>query len=98
MKSGLDGRNNLHHSEKARPRDRGLNEVRPRWPEQSVGVVHVGECCTCGLNEVRPRWPEQLPNHILTAEEAAVSMKSGLDGRNNNPVQNEPPHIGHLSQ
>ena len=39
MKSGLDGRNNclagsLHSGIKCR-----LNEVRPRWPEQSLSTI-----------------------------------------------------------
>ena len=60
-----------------------LNEVRPRRPEQYCGDG-VGECPGARLNEVRPRRPEQsrwLSNAAVTAE--AVSMKSGLEGRNN---------------
>ena len=34
MKSGLDGRNNVMRVECSGRRDGGLNEVRPRWPEQ----------------------------------------------------------------
>ena len=36
------------------------------------------------LNEVRPRRPEQLEDApVKTASELCVSMKSGLEGRNN---------------
>ena len=42
----------------------------------------VGE--PVGLNEVRPRWPEQLVSEWRRSQSLArVSMKSGLDGRNN---------------
>ena len=60
MKSGLEGRNNLgaYAADKAR-QGMGLNEVRPRRPEQSGGARGVG-----------------FP-HV------GVSMKSGLEGRNN---------------
>ena len=36
------------------------------------------------LNEVRPRWPEQFLEQIAFVDRTPVSMKSGLDGRNNN--------------
>ena len=34
MKSGLDGRNNENSSKQSTHGEHGLNEVRPRWPEQ----------------------------------------------------------------
>ena len=38
----------------------------------------------CGLNEVRPGRPEQSRDHDWgTREHGGVSMKSGLEGRNN---------------
>ena len=41
MESGLDGRNNDHDLRSRRSQKTGLNGVRPRWPEQSAGPVHV---------------------------------------------------------
>ncbi len=36
------------------------------------------------LNEVRPRWPEQwVGDHLGVSVGLLISMKSGLDGRNN---------------
>ena len=35
MKSGLEGRNNSSKMEQSKPQPHGLNEVRPRRPEQS---------------------------------------------------------------
>ena len=44
----------------------------------------MDEFANIGLNEVRPRWPEQLI-YTPTADGRLplVSMKSGLEGRNN---------------
>ena len=40
------------------------------------------------LNEVRPRRPEQcVDNPVLTTSQGTVSMKSGLEGRNNSSPQ-----------
>ena len=61
----------------------GLNEVRPRRPEQCAVARRVKLSSLC-LNEVRPRRPAQLfeeYGHVASA--AFVSMKSGLEGRNN---------------
>ena len=58
MKSGLDGRNNTARMRCGGSRKRCLNEVRPRWPEQSMDTHSTGIGTRC-LNEVRPRWPEQ---------------------------------------
>ena len=54
-----------------------------RW----VWAVSSWSCL--GLNEVRPRRPEQfeVPGPKI-AQKQLVSMKSGLEGRNNNPVSN----------
>ena len=42
-------------------------------------------CTHAGLNEVRPRRPEQYGSPASRPVEAlVVSMKSGLEGRNNN--------------
>ena len=35
------------------------------------------------LNEVRPRRPEQSARCVMLLRDGAVSMKSGLEGRNN---------------
>mgnify|MGYP001679377754 CR=1 FL=1 len=41
-----------------------------------------------GLNEVRPRRPEQFRVTVVAVSAAdAVSMKSGLEGRNNKGVR-----------
>ena len=59
MKSGLEGRNNLTMRITRMFVSSGLNEVRPRRPEQLAGSCFFGEG---GIE---------------------VSMKSGLEGRNN---------------
>ena len=57
---GLEGRNNSAHRRDPSPRaGPGLNEVRPRRPEQFI----------------------TLAARLLA--ESMVSMKSGLEGRNN---------------
>ena len=58
MKSGLEGRNNRRRRWPRHGRDRGLNEVRPRRPEQS-GARPRYRRAAGSLNEVRPRRPEQ---------------------------------------
>ena len=85
MKSGLEGRNN--DALVAELEEDGvlcLNEVRPRRPEQYAFLRRpaVGVCC---LNEVRPRRPEQCAMRELAPLGERVSMKSGLEGRNNPP-------------
>ena len=63
---------------------RGLNEVRPRRPEQSDGADVLRGLGLLCLNEVRPRRPEQSSDGATAAtSDAPVSMKSGLEGRNN---------------
>ena len=60
MKSGLDGRNNARV------------------------LVPGGALPQVGLNEVRPRRPEQFKFESRAAlDKYLVSMKSGLEGRNN---------------
>ena len=60
MKSGLEGRNNRHNTgHHEYERDHGLNEVRPRRPEQSY-VLQYQRGILPRLNEVRPRRPEQF--------------------------------------
>ena len=84
MKSGLEGRNNSYPQQRSAAETLSrLNEVRPRRPEQSKpepAPLPRGS----GLNEVRPRRPEQYweegESKLLHHE---VSMKSGLEGRNN---------------
>ena len=61
-----------------------LNEVRPRWPEQFGSETVNFVSGIPGLNEVRPRWPEQSYGRVDLIVIRVVSMKSGLDGRNNN--------------
>ena len=62
MKSGLEGRNNVLRDRVMDEFGHGLNEVRPRRPEQShFGDNHYVKCIT-SLNEVRPRRPEQFWN------------------------------------
>ena len=106
MKSGLEGRNNTSSNDEQILLFFGLNEVRPRRPEQSadphypMGATNrLNEvrprrpeqssatsrpCCrhAC-LNEVRPRRPEQSDEFIHLVLDLRVSMKSGLEGRNN---------------
>ena len=110
MKSGLEGRNNTARYGLPALAELGLNEVRPRRPEQSGRPHRYGARPISGcLNEVRPRRPEQCDIRIYRAqrqrslnevrprrpeqsartvdardlEELTVSMKSGLEGRNN---------------
>ena len=60
-----------------------LNEVRPRRPEQLSRPNNVCWATKC-LNEVRPRRPEQYTENPGVEEVyEQVSMKSGLEGRNN---------------
>ena len=85
MKSGLEGRNNASLFCGAAMSWASLNEVRPRRPEQCIKVPPRCRQQSC-LNEVRPRRPEQF-SYSLFANAVlftSVSMKSGLEGRNNN--------------
>ena len=59
-----------------------LNEVRPRRPEQSAQRRSQPRRRP-GLNEVRPRRPEQSNTVRWLLAALFVSMKSGLEGRNN---------------
>ena len=60
-----------------------LNEVRPGRPEQWVPSTRTGLTSTC-LNEVRPGRPEQYKASVFVrGTPFVVSMKSGLEGRNN---------------
>ena len=42
MKSGLEGRNNARQKATAAEQAQGLNEVRPRRPEQSADTFDAG--------------------------------------------------------
>ena len=60
-----------------------LNEVRSRRPEQFRRMYSM-LLHGCRLNEVRPRRPEQSAHLAHNAVVVVnVSMKSGLEGRNN---------------
>ena len=67
------------------PRWLCLNEVRPGRPEQFDGpLVSSMERSRPGLNEVRPGRPEQFVlQTVLNDGIIGVSMKSGLEDRNN---------------
>ena len=97
MKSGLEGRNNLPADRGARWGATSLNEVRPRRPEQSAGTATVKAAAPC-LNEVRPRRPEQSEVGNMDAIAYDVSMKSGLEGRNNHDDENGIIHFAMMSQ
>ena len=86
MKSGLEGRNNLGYTVSGLLLPKGLNEVRPRRPEQLWKRARKSLSSIC-LNEVRPRRPEQSckRNSNPRCRWRRVSMKSGLEGRNNDP-------------
>ena len=62
----------------------GLNEVRPGRPEQCARRYPARPVVLPCLNEVRPGRPEQFLStlHTLRAN-TRVSMKSGLEDRNN---------------
>ena len=60
MKSGLEGRNKSLQQICSSMSSLGLNEVRPRRPEQRGSGRRVNDGHRC-LNEVRPRRPEQNP-------------------------------------
>ena len=61
----------------------GLNEVRPGRPEQFGPFCSWAPTVRC-LNEVRPGRPEQfLFDRVSSVMPTEVSMKSGLEGRNN---------------
>ena len=83
MKSGLEGRNNPPSAcWKRTGRASRLNEVGPRRPEQYPDTPRV--VFTMCLNEVRPRRPEQfICRYCARLWPCEVSMKSGLEGRNN---------------
>ena len=83
MKSGLEGRNNVAPNQAPPFRERSLNEVRPRRPEQcetvsSVVAFDVVVSMKSGLEGRNNTCICQF----LTCR-AIVSMKSGLEGRNN---------------
>ena len=83
MKSDLEGRNNRTAPSATRWACTSLNEVRPRRPEQSSSRLSRQRWCR-GLNEVRPRRPEQSEKKSNQPPAGGkVSMKSGLEGRNN---------------
>ena len=85
MKSGLEGRNNRDSPDTSQTKPpHCLNEVRPRRLEQCEQRHTPKEKWTLSLNEVRPRRPEQCGGAIaLHGARHQVSMKSGLEGRNN---------------
>ena len=83
MKSGLEGRNNDSAVSPTSSISR-LNEVRPRRPEQLEPCTGQEYALAYRLNEVRPRRPEQSVEQRLGVLRChLVSMKSGLEGRNN---------------
>ena len=83
MKSGLEDRNNILGSHIAEVGHICLNEVRPGRPEQCVSTSGHDEAHKC-LNEVRPGRPEQSQQpHRGRSTMPMVSMKSGLEDRNN---------------
>ena len=63
-----------------------LNEVRPGRPEQSPPTGCVVQF-PMGLNEVRPGRPEQSLGWRVSGRLHGVSMKSGLEDRNNLAVR-----------
>ena len=83
MKSGLEGRNNFLSVMSHGMLSISLNEVRPGRPEQWLTAPQSALAPAC-LNEVRPGRPEQS-DELDEQEDPAisVSMKSGLEGRNN---------------
>ena len=99
MKSGLEGRNN---STGRYPEGQGevcLNEVRPGRPEQLLKSRYVSNSGRIGLNEVRPGRPEQFRRLTTgTGRSFVVSMKSGLEGRNNYHEPGENPGVISVSQ
>ena len=82
MKSGLEDRNNLFIGAEEEAAKLCLNEVRPGRPEQSERVPKSSPD-DLGLNEVRPGRPEQSAAIRKAITAAGVSMKSGLEDRNN---------------
>ena len=84
MKSGLEGRNKRAVSMVIRIASQSLNEVRPRRPEQTYYREVRQRFYAIRLNEVRPRRPGTNAEFIGWPEavDIAVSMKSGLEGRN----------------
>ena len=86
MKSGLEGRNNPPPYVSLLLPKEGLNEVRPRRPEQCVRGGDVGHLdlrvsMKSGL-EGRNNEARDLKSQLYLN----VSMKSGLEGRNNMPA------------
>ena len=82
MKSGLEGRNNAPRRRMTGERCKGLNEVRPGRPEQSIQMINPRpqEIVSMksgleGRNNGYRVYAYSLPGR--------VSMKSGLEGRNN---------------
>ena len=84
MKSGLEGRNNSPPATTSNAGMRGLNEVRPRRPEQCRKFHSDCDCqivvsMKSGLEGRNNPAPAPTP----TWAALSVSMKSGLEGRNN---------------
>ena len=83
MKSGLEDRNNPDSSAGPSSKTICLNEVRPGRPEQCAGTI-ISRSTADRLNEVRPGRPEQYEGpRQSSAPRNVVSMKSGLEDRNN---------------
>ena len=82
MKSGLEDRNNTGNRVSMWRTCGGLNEVRPGRPEQFTWRP-TGTSSPFSLNEVRPGRPEQYRHGGDRVGENQVSMKSGLEDRNN---------------
>ena len=83
MKSGLEGRNNYIEGVQLSFTTVGLNEVRPRRPEQCITpriwmTGYVSVSMKSGLEGRNNR-----PRSRSRGRGVAVSMKSGLEGRNN---------------
>ena len=58
----------------------------------TIGMpMRITQTVRFGLNEVRPRRPEQsVVEFLFTPLDGLVSMKSGLEGRNNRPAHRPP--------
>ena len=79
-------------------RSRCLNEVRPRRPEQWASPGRCRSRRSRCLNEVRPRRPEQYRNQHQPDYPTQVSMKSGLEGRNNDSAVSPTSSISRLNE
>ena len=92
MKSGLEGRNNGTNSTTSGRSRGGLNEVRPRRPEQFGGLVllQVGDDGVSMKSGLEGRNNPAKACTALARRSQFVSMKSGLEGRNNRVFLSSP--------